>query len=181
MAESFKKKLSRSLCKEPRMTDTTQPRYLTISWEQFHRDARALASRLLDKEPFQKIVAVTRGGLLPAGIMARELEIRLIDTLCVAGYDDTKMGLKANILKKPEGDGEGVLVVDDLVDSGRTGRIVRELLPKAYFVTLYAKPEGRKTVDDFVVPIEQDAWVLFPWDVELLPASPLVRRKREKK
>lgn len=161
------------------MTDKNQPRYLTISWEQFHRDARALASRLLDKEPFKQIFAVTRGGLHPAGIMARELEIRLIDTLCVVGYNETEMGVTADVIKKPEGDGEGVLIVDDLVDSGRTGKIVKELFPKACFVTLYAKPEGQKYVDDFAVPIDQDAWVLFPWDVELLPSRPLVRRKKD--
>ena len=162
------------------MNDNDQPRYLMISWEQFHRDARTLAAKLLDKEPFKKIVCVTRGGLLPAGIIARELEIRLVDTLCVLGYDETHRDVTANVIKRPEdvGDGEGVLVVDDLVDSGRTGQIVKKLMPKACFVTLYAKPEGRKYVDEFVTPFEQDAWLLFPWDVELSPACPLARRKK---
>jgi len=154
-----------------------KPRYLMISWEQFHRDARTLASKLLDKGPFDKIVCVTRGGLIPAGIIARELEIRFIDTLCIVGYDDESRGKQADILKKPEGDGEGVVIIDDLVDSGRTGKIVRQLYPKAYFVTLYAKPEGLSTVDDYVAPVNQDAWLLFPWDIELSPSCPLIRQR----
>ena len=154
-------------------------RYLKISWEQFHSDARTLASRLLQRKDLNKIVCVTRGGLLPAGILARELEIRWVDTVCVAGYDEETRGTTASLLKVPETDGEGVLVVDDLVDSGRTGRIIRELMPKAYFVTLYAKPMGQKVVDDYVCGFDQDTWVLFPWEAELAPATPLARCEDE--
>jgi len=157
----------------------TKPRYLTISWEQFHSDARTLASRLINRKDLKKIICVTRGGLFPAAILARELEIRFIDTICVAGYDEETRGSAASLLKVPETDGEGVLVVDDLVDSGRTGNIIRKLMPKAYFVTMYAKPIGQKIVDDFVLSVDQDTWILFPWEAELSPASPLIRRHKE--
>ncbi len=157
----------------------TKPRYLTISWEQFHSDARTLASKLINRKDLKKIICVTRGGLFPAAVLARELEIRWIDTICVAGYDEETRGSQASLLKVPETDGEGVLVVDDLVDSGRTGRIIRELMPKAYFVTMYAKPKGQEVVDDFVISVDQDTWILFPWEAELSPASPLVRRQEE--
>ena len=154
-----------------------EQRYLTISWEQFHSDARILASKLIDRKDLKKIICVTRGGLFPAAVLARELEIRWIDTICVAGYDEEVRGSQASLLKVPDTDGEGVLVVDDLVDSGRTGKIIRELMPKAYFVTMYAKPKGQEVVDNFVVSVDQDTWILFPWEAELSPASPLVRRK----
>lgn len=157
----------------------TKPRYLTISWEQFHSDARALASKLINRKDLKKIICVTRGGLFPAAVLARELEIRWIDTICVVGYDEESRGSHASLLKVPETDGEGVLVVDDLVDSGRTGRIIRELMPKAYFVTMYAKPKGQEVVDDFVISVDQDIWILFPWEAELSPASPLVRRQED--
>ena len=157
----------------------TKPRYLTISWEQFHSDARALAEKLINRKDLKKIVCVTRGGLFPAAVLARELEIRWIDTICVVGYDEENRGSEASLLKVPETDGEGVLVVDDLVDSGRTGRIIRKLMPKAYFVTMYAKPKGQEVVDDFVLPVDQDTWILFPWEAEMSPASPLVRRKED--
>jgi len=57
------------------MTETRYQRTYPISWEQLHRDAKALAWRLLDKDFFKGIVAVTRGGLVPAAIIARELGV----------------------------------------------------------------------------------------------------------
>jgi xanthine phosphoribosyltransferase len=60
-----------------------------VSWDQFHRDARALAWRLASlNRAFKAIVCITRGGLVPAAIVSRELNIRLIDTVCVASYHD---------------------------------------------------------------------------------------------
>ncbi len=160
----------------------TSPRYLKISWEQFHSDARALAARVLNhKEEIKQIICVTRGGLFPAAVLARELEIRYIDTICVVGYDEEERGSEASLLKVPETNGEGVLVVDDLVDSGRTGKIIKKLMPRAHFVTMYAKPEGQAIVDDYVLSVDQDIWILFPWEAELSPASPLVHRKKETK
>jgi xanthine phosphoribosyltransferase len=69
-----------------------------VSWDQLHRDAKALAWRLIEGGPWHGIVAITRGGLVPAAIVARELEIRLIDTFCVATYDDRQIG-EVRILK----------------------------------------------------------------------------------
>ncbi len=146
----------------------------TFTWGQLHQDAKKLARRLKDKMPFKGIVAVTRGGLVPAAIIARELEIRLIDTLCISSYQERSQGDGANILKGVEGDGEGWLIIDDLVDTGRTARLVRELLPRAYFATVYAKPEGLPLVDEFITEVPQDTWILFPWDSEVQYAKPIV-------
>ncbi|MCX7630404.1 MAG: xanthine phosphoribosyltransferase [Geminicoccaceae bacterium] len=94
-------------------------RYFPVSWEQLHRDAKALAWRLSDLGPFERIVAITRGGLVPAHIIARELDIRIVDTVCIASYDET-LQREAVILKAVHGAGEGWLVVDDLVSTGGT-------------------------------------------------------------
>src|SRR5262250_3178108 len=118
------------------MTPTQMPdKAFPVSWDQFHRDARALAWRLNGAGPFEAIVCVTRGGLVPAAIVARELEIRLIETVCVASYHDYKnqgslsvlKGVAENIVKLGGGEGKGVLIVDDLVDTGKTAKIVREI------------------------------------------------------
>src|ERR1700721_3303003 len=81
-----------------------------VSWDELHRHARALAWRLLDLGPWQGIVAITRGGLVPAAIVARELDIRLVDTICIASYDDRKQGA-ITVLKGVPGDGAGWLIV----------------------------------------------------------------------
>jgi xanthine phosphoribosyltransferase len=163
------------------MTDPHLQKAFPVSWDQFHRDARALAWRLNGSGPFEAIVCVTRGGLVPAAIVARELGTRLIETVCIASYHDytTQGGLQvlkgiAPGLVQQEG-GQGILVVDDLVDTGATFTTVRELLPKAHFATVYAKPQGRPMVDTFVTEVSQDTWIYFPWDMGLTFQPPIAK------
>jgi xanthine phosphoribosyltransferase len=146
-----------------------------VSWEELHRNARALAWRLMDKGPFRGIVAIARGGLVPAAIVARELEIRLIETVSVASYDERQQG-DLTILKAPSvGDGTGWLLIDDLVDTGKTAQAVRNLLPRAHFATIYAKPAGRPLVDSFITEVSQDTWISFPWDLAPQAVPPIAR------
>ena len=153
-------------------------RYFTVSWDQLHRDSKALAWRLIERGPFRGIVAITRGGLIPAAIIARELECRIVETITVVTYDEETRGAP-QVVKPPAaaGDGEGWLVIDDLVDTGTTARVVRALLPKAHFATVYAKPAGKPLVDDFVTEVSQDTWILFPWDTEPAFSVPVARRE----
>jgi len=152
---------------------------IIVSWVELHRDARYLSQVLHDLGPWKGIIAVTRGGLVPAALVARELDIRLVDTICVTSYDAAASGTAAQdqgrvkLLKGVSGDGEGYLLIDDLVDTGRTAQTVRELLPKAHFATLYAKPAGRPYVDTFVKEFKQTKWIHFPWDIEYKFATPI--------
>ncbi|BBD07025.1 xanthine phosphoribosyltransferase [Desulfovibrio ferrophilus] len=145
-----------------------------VSWEQLHRDSKALAWRLLELGPWEGIVAVTKGGLVPASVVARELDLRTIDTACIASYDWKDQG-EARILKEATlaGDGSGWLIIDDLVDTGGTAKILRAMLPKAHFATVYAKPKGRPLVDTFITEVSQDTWILFPWDAESKFVAPI--------
>jgi xanthine phosphoribosyltransferase len=151
-----------------------------VSWDQFHRDARALAWRLSNKGPFEAIVCITRGGLVPAAIVARELEVRIIETICIASYDYKKQGelrvlkgISPEIAKIGDGKGKGVLVVDDLTDTGKTAKMVRDLLPNAHFAAMYAKPQGAPIIDTFVTEVSQDTWIYFPWDMGLSYQEPM--------
>ena len=138
-------------------------RSFPVSWDELHRDTRALAWRLADLGPFRTIVAIARGGLVPAAIVARELEIRIVRTVSIASYND-RTQREPQVLSAIEDDGQGALIVDDLVDTGVTARIVRAMLPQAHFATVYAKPAGRPLVDTFVTLVSQDTWIVFPWD-----------------
>jgi xanthine phosphoribosyltransferase len=151
-----------------------------VSWDQFHRDSRALAWRLAGAGPFTAIVCITRGGLVPAAIVARELGIRLIETVCVSSYNHTRQGdlkvlkdVAASIVASGGGEGAGVLIVDDLVDTGQTAKVVRALLPRAHFAAVYAKPMGRPMVDTFITEVSQDTWIYFPWDTGLAFQPPI--------
>lgn len=151
-------------------------KYYAVGWEQLHRDSKALAWRLLDRAPFRGVVAITRGGLIPAAVIARELECRIIETVSIVTYDEEHRG-QPRVVKAPEaaGDGEGWLVVDDLVDTGTTARVIRSILPKAHFATVYAKPAGKPLVDTFVTEVSQDTWILFPWDTEPQFIAPIAK------
>jgi xanthine phosphoribosyltransferase len=150
-----------------------------VSWDQLHRDSRALAWRLDKQGPdngdWKAVVAITRGGMAPAMIVARELGIRTVDTISVKSYDHQAQS-ELTVLKAPDaaitGDGTGILVIDDLVDSGKTLELVRKLYPKAHFATVYAKPKGRPMVDTFITEVSQDTWIFFPWDMALQYVEP---------
>ncbi|SDU22228.1 xanthine phosphoribosyltransferase [Stappia sp. ES.058] len=155
------------------MENPQQPKAFPVSWDQFHRDSRALAWRLSGQGTWEAIVCITRGGLVPAAIVARELGIRMIETVCIASYHDYEEQGDLQIIKTvgesvvnlKGGQGASVLVIDDLVDTGKTARVVRDMLPDAHFATVYAKPMGRPLVDTFVTEVSQDTWIYFPWDM----------------
>jgi xanthine phosphoribosyltransferase len=169
------------------MSAPLPPKAFPVSWEQFHRDARALAWRLAGKGPeggpFEAIVCITRGGLVPAAVVARELGLRLIETVCVASYHDydtqgqmhVLKDIAPSILKIGDGRGRGVLVIDDLTDTGKTAKIVRAMLPNAHFATVYAKPQGVPTIDTYVTEVSQDTWIYFPWDLGLVFQEPIAK------
>ena len=151
-----------------------------VSWDQIHRDSRALAWRLDGKGPendgsWKAVVAITRGGMAPAMIVARELDIRTVDTISIKSYDHQDQS-EAVVIKSPDreltGDGTGILIVDDLVDTGKTLKVVRQMFPKAHFATVYAKPAGREMVDTFITEVSQDTWIFFPWDMALQYVEP---------
>ncbi|RAH98767.1 xanthine phosphoribosyltransferase [Acuticoccus sediminis] len=153
------------------MSDQKLPeKAFPVSWDQFHRDCRALAWRLSGLGPFEAIVCITRGGLVPSAIVARELGVRVIDTICIVSYGEFKQLENLTVLKDVADsvvnlERKKLLVVDDLVDTGKTAQLVRQKLPDAHFATVYAKPSGRPQVDTFVTEVSQDTWIYFPWDL----------------
>ena len=157
-----------------------------ISWEELHRNGKALAWKLLGKGPLKDgkwkgIIAITRGGMVPACIVARELEILLIETFCISSYNDKEQTI-TKILKKPEtvaNEGEGWIIVDDLVDTGKTFKLARDIYPKAHYACIYTKPKGEKQTDTFVTSFSQDTWLHFPWDLENKYVTPLARKDDE--
>ncbi len=151
-----------------------------VSWDQLHRDARALAWRLQGQGPenggWRAVVAITRGGMAPAMIVSRELDIRVVDTISVKSYDRQTQA-EPHLIKSPSPEvmgeaGQGVLIVDDLVDTGKTLELVRALYPRAHYAAVYAKPKGRPMVETFITEVSQDTWIFFPWDMALQYVEP---------
>jgi len=148
-------------------------KFFHVSWSDIQNEAAKLSHKLKGKRAWKGIIAVTRGGLIPATTLAREMDIYVIETIGTVGYDPRDLDKKPlptiTLVKEAPsyvGDGDGWLVVDDLVDSGRTLRFLRQILPKAYYATIYAKPDGEDAVDEFVSRIDQNVWVYFPWEID---------------
>lgn len=164
------------------MSNVHAPNFYPISWDDLHRDARALAWHLSEKGEWKGVVAVARGGLIPAVLVARDLNIRVMETVAVEGYnvDDERPAMdeaaRVTFLPATAGDGEGWLVVDDLADTGRTLKVLREIMPKAHFATVYVKPKGRPLVDTFVTEVGQETWIDFPWEISSRNPRPFPRQ-----
>lgn len=143
-----------------------------VSWDKMYSDSRKLADALKEKGPFKGMVAITRGGLMPACVVANYLNIKIIETFGLSSYDgeeqatgsDAREAIKVTKELDLAGDGQGWLVIDDLVDSGETLKHVRDRLPKAVYGVVYAKPNGEDKTDVFVEKVEQETWVFFPWE-----------------
>lgn len=157
-------------------------RYI-VTWDQLHRDSKALSWRLVESEtPWKGIIAITRGGMIPAAIVARELDIKVVETIGVSSYDDQtqrEMRILKNINIDIVGDGAGWLIIDDLADTGNTVKLLRNLVPKAHVATVYAKPAGKPLVDTYVTEVSQDTWIYFPWDVDVQPTEPIAEHVRK--
>lgn len=146
-----------------------------VSWDEVQFLCRALAERIhQDRPDLMRILAITRGGLFPAGILARELNIKLIETVGMESYSGMEQG-EVRILKEfNQRFSHNVLVVDDLADTGRTLKELKKSLVKPVMVTLFAKPEGLPMVDYYAEEVAQDTWVRFPWDTARAFVPPLV-------
>ena len=90
-------------------------------------------------------------------------------------YGASGAGPSHRSYSSPWGTGAGCLIVDDLVDTGKTAKVVRDMLPKAHFATVYAKPKGRPLVDTFITEVSQDTWIYFPWDMGLSFQPPIAQ------
>ena len=93
------------------------PKAFPVSWDQFHRDCKALAWRLAGvadaRGQWKSIIAITRGGLVPAAIIARELGVRKIETVCIASYHEYKDQGELVVLKT---------ISDEILSAGEGGK-----------------------------------------------------------
>lgn len=137
-----------------------------INWNDFHQDVKNLCAKIKQSGEYDKIVAISRGGLVPAGIIAYELNIRNSAVINIATYVGAEH-LKLDEVDRPEAVGkvdEKTLIVDDLADSGQTFRVMRRQFPKGKYVTVYAKEKGKNEVNLYAREVP-DEWIVFPWDI----------------
>lgn len=155
------------------MTDAMTERE-TLTWDGFGAATRDLARSILASgfEP-EVVVAIARGGLLPAGAIAYGLGVKNCGAINVEFYTGIGTVLDAPEVLPPELDmayldGRRVLLVDDVADSGRTLALAVQLLKDkgadVRSVTIYTKP-STIIQPDFAWK-DTDLWINFPWSFQ---------------
>ena len=138
-----------------------------IKFKEIVGRCRELA-KLLKKTGICQIVAVTRGGLVPAAILAQFLGVRKISCIALASYDEQNQPGRLQCMSEPNLPiDEHTLFVDDLYDSGNTYSYLKERYPSAKVAVLYSK-NPQAELDFPAEPKPADAWLIFPWEFEQL-------------
>ncbi|MDO5730550.1 phosphoribosyltransferase [Corynebacterium sphenisci] len=145
-----------------------------LTWSGFGDAQEELAQQVVDSGFTPDIiVAVARGGLLPAGALSYSMGVKLSDAINVEFYTDVAETLPDPVLLEPLLDVDAIrekriLVVDDVADSGRTLHLVLELLAghgaEVRSAVLYAK--SRSEVSPDYVWRRTDEWIVFPWSAK---------------
>ena len=145
-----------------------------LTWDMFGQASRELAQTIVDSgyEP-DIIIAVARGGLLPAGALSYAMGVKLSDAINVEFYTDVEETLPDPILLEPLLDthalgGKKLLVVDDVADSGSTLDLVLKILQQwageVRSAVIYGK--SRSVIEPDYVWHRTDKWIAFPWSAE---------------
>ena len=142
-----------------------------LSWEGFGQACDDLAQQVTESGFRPKVViAIARGGLLPAGALAYALGVELVDAINVERYSDSTQPMPDPVMLAPRLDsasvaGEQILIVDDITDSGRTLGLVTRLLrgfgADVRSAVLFSKPNTVFAPDYLWKRTE--GWVRFPW------------------
>ena len=147
-------------------TLTNEKEIHNIEWSEIDTLTSSLAE-ICKKQSIEwkGILIISRGGLVPGGILAQKLGLKNIRVICLASYKGKTRG-DLQVLHRPddiEKNGKDWIVIDDLADSGATLRYVKGFYPNAYYVTLITKPQGRG-LSTSVTETPQDTWISFPWE-----------------
>ncbi|QCI26729.1 xanthine phosphoribosyltransferase [Buchnera aphidicola (Thelaxes californica)] len=145
-----------------------------VTWDMLQLYTLKLAKKIIRIRQWEGIVAISRGGLIPAALLARELGVRFVDTICISSYEHNCKG-NIKIIKKTKDYGKNIIIVDDLIDTGSTAKIVKSLYPHSYFVVVFAKPKGKLLIDNYVISVDQNIWIEPPWDMGLKYRLPLIQ------
>ena len=134
-----------------------------LSYHDIHTDCIELAKKIKRKYKPEKLILISRGGLIPGSIIANYLGIQDVDVIALKTYADRKRSKEIKVYKRIKSE-KKLVVIDDLVDSGETAKIVKEMMPNSKFVVLYAKTSGKKQADLHLYDFKDSDWLVFPWE-----------------
>ena len=147
--------------------------FLRLTWNDIEDMCDRIAEEVKKREfHIDVIVAVSRGGLIPARILSDRLEVRLITSISIVFYDD--IGKRLEYPRLVQGisnerlvKDKNILLCDDIVDTGESLEVainhLKELKPKNILSTsLLVKPHTK--LYPAIFEHETESWVIFPWE-----------------
>lgn len=154
-----------------------------LTWDLFEQASRELAGQVLDSGFWPDLIlSITRGGLIPTGMISYALDIKNLHIINVEFYTGVNERLPLPVLLPPvpaavDLSAKKVLIIDDVADTGETLKSVRDFCEAAVAETrvavLYEKPHSVVKCD-YVWRRTAD-WISFPWSAE----PPLVGKHRD--
>lgn len=142
----------------------SQQKIKEVSWKDFKKDTLSMAKQIeafVAERPNVVLVAVTRDGLFPTGIIAHKLGLHRIDTI-------TLLHKSQVLFQRPDAPNkeaiESLLFVDSICDSGRTVQTLKGFYPSAQFAATYVREGQEELLDIYGKKITHSDWIKFPWD-----------------
>jgi hypothetical protein len=151
--------------------------YKRLTWDDVDRIIDTLVPQLEAVGPFQAMVMITRGGVIPGGLLAEALDIQHMLTAAVDFPSTENAGLMSwpKFLQFPNDDllvGRRTVIVDDVWGSGRTSTSVRERVvgstAQVYTCVLHFNPYRSlfsKAKPDYYGEAT-DAYIIYPWEID---------------
>lgn len=152
-----------------------------VTWNEVHRLVDHLMVQF--EHEYEAMLIVTRGGIVPGGLLAEAMNMTHILTAAVdfpfeAETEQTKLLIWPKFIQFPEAEvvaSRRVLIVDDVWGSGRTITAVKNRVSAAggmpYTCVLHFNPYrnlfGTARPDYFAA--STDAHIVYPWEVDRGP------------
>ena len=160
----------------------------SYSWKYIDRACKVIARECIDREPqpIKRIVAMSRGGLPPAVILANYMDIREVISVGVRSYEtktDGSLDIQPPVVYQDAwhscpviARGEPILLVDDISDKGTTFQYVIDKLRDStssviQTASIFIKDRTQYRPDYFYTNLPDSQWVEFPWEQKKLTTT----------
>tara|TARA_B110000977_G_scaffold95172_1_gene125662 strand:+ start:215 stop:607 length:393 start_codon:yes stop_codon:yes gene_type:complete len=122
-----------------------------LSYHDIHTDCIKLAKIIKKKYNPKKLVIISKGGLIPGSIIAHYLEIEDINIISLRNIKEIKS------LEK-------IIVVNDLINTGKTAEIIKKNIPNSKLIVLYKKKSIKKNCDLSLYKFDSNELIVLPWE-----------------
>lgn len=156
-------------------SDNNEPEKQVISWTELESHVVDLSVLIKEAHPgVHRIMAVARGGLIPATLLSHTLGINTVASLQLRAYKADNTPNSWVEVVNPCGsqeafdvwmssyDNRGTLVVDDIYDTGKTQNRLKQLLPNAVYCSVFNKSAHQDPL--LGIQLDPKIWFVFPWE-----------------